>query len=200
MGGQGGKMKTAAQKAFTMIELLVVIAVIGVMATAVLSAINPLEQINKGNDTGYRSDSEQLLSAVDRYYSSLGYFPWQTGANDNANLNVAWSNVIALNTATSFIANLETTNEIKHGFTLRLLNTTRVPIQVMYDSTAASATMYACFTPKSNSFLTEAYNRCINTTESLGTPFSTTSTACGGGVGGSTGCSVATKNCSICLP
>lgn len=200
LGGKEDKMRKTALKAFTMIELLVVIAVIGVMATAVLSAINPLEQINKGTDTGYRSDSEQLLSAVDRYYSSLGYFPWQNGAQDTTNLSQAWGNVIALNTATGFINNLESTNEIKHGFTIRLLDPNRVPIEVMYNSAATSATMYACFTPKSNSFTTEAFNRCANTTATAGTPFDASSTACGGGVGGSTGCTIANKDCYVCLP
>ena len=68
------------QAGFTMIELLVVIAVLGVLATAVLAAINPIEQINKGRDTGHRSDAEQLLSAVDRYYALHELFPW----NDHA--------------------------------------------------------------------------------------------------------------------
>ena len=62
------------KKGFTMIELLIVIAILGILAVAVLSAINPLEQIRRGRDTGSRSDAEQLLNAVERYYSSRGYF------------------------------------------------------------------------------------------------------------------------------
>ncbi len=61
---------------FTMIELLVVIAVIGVLAVAVLSSINPIEQINKGRDTRSRSDAAQLISAVDRYFSIHEKYPW----------------------------------------------------------------------------------------------------------------------------
>lgn len=195
-------MRKVAQKAFTMIELLVVIAVIGVMATAVLSAINPLEQINKGNDTGLRSDAEQLLSAVDRYYSSLGYFPWMNGANDTAvNANVTWQNVISLNTNKNFLNNLESTQEVKHGFTLRLLDVNRSQIQLMYDNSAASPTMYACFVPKSNSFLTEALNRCKNTNSTAGTPYGSGAVACNGVLGSSTTCAdTANKNCYVCLP
>ena len=63
------------QAGFTMIELLVVIAVLGILAAAVLSAINPIEQINKGRDTGHRSDAEQLLSAVDRYFALHELYP-----------------------------------------------------------------------------------------------------------------------------
>ncbi|MBI3384748.1 type II secretion system protein [Candidatus Gottesmanbacteria bacterium] len=191
-------MRKAIQKGFTMIELLVVIAVIGVMATAVLSAINPLEQINKGNDTGLRSDAEQVLGAVDRYYSSLAYFPWQNGANDNF-VNVAWQNVIDLNTNRSALTNMENTQEIKHGFTLRLTDVKRTPIYLMYDNSSASPTMYACFVPKSNSFLTEAFNRCKGTAVTAGTPFGATGEACAGTVGASTTCNT-TKNCYVCLP
>lgn len=195
-------MKKFARKAFTMIELLVVIAVIGVMATAVLSAINPLEQINKGNDTGLRSDAEQLLSAVDRYYSSLGYFPWMNGANDAANVNVTWQNVISLNAASGyqpFLTNLESTQEIKHGFTLRLSDTNRTQLELMYDNSATSPTMYACFIPKSNSFLTEAHNRCKSTTTTAGTPYGSGVQACPGGLGASAPC-LTNKNCRVCLP
>ena len=70
-------------KGFTMIELLIVIAVIGILAVAVLSAINPLEQIRRGRDTGSRSDSEQLISAINRRYSVLALFPWQASEGED---------------------------------------------------------------------------------------------------------------------
>lgn len=67
---------------FTMIELLIVITILGILAVAVLSAINPIEQINRGRDTGSRSDAEQLLSAIDRYYAFNGYYPWVSSASE----------------------------------------------------------------------------------------------------------------------
>ena len=60
------------------------------MAVAVLSAINPVEQINRGHDTSSRSDAEQLISAVDRFNANKGYFPWQSSENDT-NLGVGAS-------------------------------------------------------------------------------------------------------------
>jgi type II secretory pathway pseudopilin PulG len=65
-----------------MIELLIVITILGILAVAVLSAINPIEQINRGRDTGRQSDAEQLLSAIDRYNAFQGYYPWQDDADD----------------------------------------------------------------------------------------------------------------------
>ena len=63
-------------KGFTLIELLIVVALIGVLAVALLSVINPLEQLKKARDAGKKSDSAELLNAYERYYSTFGCFPW----------------------------------------------------------------------------------------------------------------------------
>ena len=67
------------RKGFTLIELLIVITLLGILAVAVLSAINPIEQINRSRDTSSKSDAEQLINAIDRYYASKGYYPWTSG-------------------------------------------------------------------------------------------------------------------------
>lgn len=68
------------KKGFTLIELLVVITLIGILAIAVLSALNPIEQINKARDAGRRSDAAQIMSAIDRYYASNELFPWNNSS------------------------------------------------------------------------------------------------------------------------
>jgi len=83
-----------SQAGFTMIDLLIVIAILGILAVAVLSAINPIEQINRGRDTGSRSDAEQLLSAIDRYNAFQGYYPWQIGASEASAIPVAWTQMV----------------------------------------------------------------------------------------------------------
>ncbi len=79
---KGNMKKITTQLGFTMIELLIVITILGILAVAVLSAINPIEQINRGRDTGSQSDAEQLLSSIDRYNAFQGYYPWQYSADD----------------------------------------------------------------------------------------------------------------------
>jgi prepilin-type N-terminal cleavage/methylation domain-containing protein len=67
-------------KGFTLIELLIVIAVLGILIVAILSAIDPLEQIRKARDAGRKSDAAELLSAYERYYSTFQCYPWDDGA------------------------------------------------------------------------------------------------------------------------
>jgi len=75
-------MRLLKNKGFTLIELLVVISLIGILAVAVLSAINPIEQLNKGRDAGRRADAAQILKSIDQYFASTEEFPWN---------NVGWT-------------------------------------------------------------------------------------------------------------
>ena len=155
-GGQG----------FTMIELLIVIAVLGILAVAVLSAINPIEQINRGKDTGTRSDSEQLLSASDRYYTSKGYYPWMLNAQS---VSYAVTPLVEITTKTQpFGTDLQEiltrlssggTEEIKESFVTRIIGADVTHLWLYHNNLSSGAT-YVCFIPKSGSFREEAWNRC----------------------------------------
>lgn len=176
---------------FTLIELLIVIAVLGILAVAVLSAINPIEQINRSKDTGSRSDSEQFLSAIDRFYASQSYYPWQTGAGDTTGMPVAWgkvTNSYPLNA----IANLSEagtsgTGELKTAYVTRITLSTYNPL-LIYKGSADTNSVYVCFKPLSKSFQTEAKTRCLAPPTDFPGSACTNTTDCGTG-----------GNC-ICLP
>jgi prepilin-type N-terminal cleavage/methylation domain-containing protein len=58
------------RRGFTLIELLVVIAVIGVLASIVLLAVNPAEQLARGRDANRISAIEGLGKATSNYVTS----------------------------------------------------------------------------------------------------------------------------------
>jgi len=66
---------------FTLVELLIVIGLLGAIALIVIAAINPIEQSNRARDTRFKSDSAQLISAIDRYFASRQEFPWVTAGS-----------------------------------------------------------------------------------------------------------------------
>lgn len=171
-----------SQLAFTMIELLIVIAILGILAVAVLAAINPVEQINRGRDTGTRSDAEQLLSAIDRYYAYKGYHPWQTSPNDAGAL--AWRGVsgdsqithgettipawMEIGDACSVLDKLSNgnadgscdgTNEIKRSFVTKVTENDYNHLFV-YAQGRSGDSVYVCFEPQSEGFKDEASTRC----------------------------------------
>lgn len=60
---------------FTLIELIVVIAMLGVLATVLITIINPLGQLAKARDAGRVSTMAQIRGALDEYLISNGDFP-----------------------------------------------------------------------------------------------------------------------------
>lgn len=164
-------------RGFTMIELLIVIAVLGILAVAVLAAINPIEQINRGRDTGSRSDAEQLLSAIDRYNASQMLWPWQDSNDPDADPEALdWKKVIIDDPAGSVCSMLWNlgkdiptapagctgTDEVKASFIERITNIAYNPLWIYYEA-GGGASVYVCFNPQSGSFSQEATTRCTGT-------------------------------------
>lgn len=159
-------MTARINKGFTLVELLIVIALLGVLAAAVLAAINPLEQANRARDTRMRSDASQFLAATDRYFVAQSEFPWQTvdpvnyDSSDDAVVFTANGAQTALFGICSSGAGgctadgvLITNNELKTEFRNRDFVTGTGFADYMYvaKEAGASSSVYACFIPLSKS-------------------------------------------------
>ena len=221
---------TSARSAagFTMIELLIVISILGILAVAVLSAINPVEQINRGRDTGSRSDAEQLLSAMDRFNAFQGYYPWVYNPNDpsavedplGGGMLLVDDNWFAAGTlaggpaAGDQCAVLDRLSEgddasadpctgsleLKRSFTQRIIGNGYNSLYV-YNAGTQGASTYVCFVPQSGAFIQEAETRCGDDT-GAGLPSDIADPAVIAQIcgGHSTGGTPNPDNLMICLP
>ncbi|KKQ74207.1 MAG: hypothetical protein US96_C0038G0004 [Candidatus Woesebacteria bacterium GW2011_GWB1_38_5b] len=66
---------------FTLIELLIVIAVLGVLAAVVLIAIDPIEQLGRGRDSGRKTSVTGIGRAIQTYYTAVGSYPAEATYN-----------------------------------------------------------------------------------------------------------------------
>jgi len=195
-------MKQKTAQGFTLIELLIVIAVLGILAVAVLSAINPIEQINRSRDTGMRSDSEQLIGAIDRYYASRQYYPWNADGNDTSTpLGTALVQITSASVPVSggepLLENLSSggTAELKDSFVNRITGSQKS--LYIYNRQTAGDSTYVCWIPYSASFRDEAWKRC---TDPAGLPDDFPSDACPVANCTSAASADTATGCYSCLP
>lgn len=164
---------------FTLVELLIVIALLGVLAAAVLAAINPLEQANRARDTRMRSDASQFLAAEDRYFVSQAKFTWVTNG-DVANNDAAFGFANATGAGVGLCGTagcttdglLITNNELKTEFRNRdFIKNGAVQTEALYVGKAlgASSSVYACWVPKSKSERAKATQTLTVGSPTLGT-------------------------------
>jgi len=130
------------KKGFTLIELLIVITIIGILAVAVLSAINPIEQIRRAQDQGLESDSAELLNAFERYYTAFFEYPWDALGGSDPDEALVSNNL-------TWIDELINKGEVKSQFR------NRDSWDQVY-TTLSGSTVSLCFDPQSQTFQEQA--------------------------------------------
>lgn len=75
------------KKGFTLIELLVIMAMIGVLASATITFINPLGQFQKQRDLQRKNDLAQIQRSLETYYNDNGKYPASSTAGPGAKIN-----------------------------------------------------------------------------------------------------------------
>lgn len=64
-----------SQKGFTLIELLIVIVIIGILASVLISVIDPTSQQNRAKDAGIEAAINKVVLATEGYVSAYGSVP-----------------------------------------------------------------------------------------------------------------------------
>ena len=176
--------KVATKRGFTLIELLIVIALLGALAVGLIAAIDPFEQLKKGQDTGMRNTVTEYHQAVIRYYAIKTEMPWcntTVGGNsivcdaDN-NGAITAATLLDLSQATDKIIS---TGELKSSFK----NLEDSKLQKIYvTGSNEPPKIVVCFQPISKAFLNDPNTKYDNKGQEI------TQTTAGDPCPGSTGC------------
>jgi len=75
------------KKGFTLIELIVAIGIISILATFVLTALNPMAQFEKAQDVKRKSDLAQIARALEVYYQDNGKYTASNSYKINITIN-----------------------------------------------------------------------------------------------------------------
>ena len=60
---------------FTLVELLIVISILSILTALLLLTLNPMTQIQKGQDAKRQQDLKEINTALDTYYNDHNYYP-----------------------------------------------------------------------------------------------------------------------------
>lgn len=139
-------------KGFTLIELLIVIALLGALAVALLAALDPLEQIKKGTDTGVRNTVAEIHGAIVRY-SALqgGVMPFTTGGT------LAFTNVGTIPSSEAYVAlqKVIDSGELKSDFAA-LAGAQLEKIYITGANSSGNQSVAVCYAPTAKSFRLDA--------------------------------------------
>ena len=141
---------------FTLIELLIVIALIGVLAVALLSTINPVEQTRKAKDSARKAAAAEMLNSLERFQATFFCYPWEITLTDPT---PACGTGTAPGTLTEadIVADMSVnSSEMKPEFFTRDVVTSTGTNRLKLTEGATSQLIHICFVPESESFQAQA--------------------------------------------
>ena len=145
-------MRYKDNKGFTLIELLIVIALIGVLAVALLSTINPLEQTRKAKDAGRKAAAAELLNSVERFHSTFFCYPQDYTKGTGCSSSVTQGTINILGLEDNLVTNSQ---EMKPEFFDRDV-VKDAGDHALIMTVDSDDLVHICFAPESQTFLSQA--------------------------------------------
>lgn len=144
---------------FTLIELLIVIGILGILATGLLAAVDPFEQLKKARDTNKRNAVVELHNGFIRYYATHGDLPWDdTGADAACQENFTTARVVSDTAADACVDELISDGELKEDFVSALGG----DADDIYISSADAVSVAVCFSPTSKAIFNDSATKYDN--------------------------------------
>lgn len=161
------------KKAFTLIEILIVIAIIGILAVAILIALDPVEQTNRANDVKHVTAQGEIRGAIQRYFASKFKYPWCATANPD-NSCATWllgcAGDVSPGAAFTGGCPAAVLTELQNAGELKGTISTTVRARVMLTTTGTGADYYVLFDPISKAESTFEDNGTYFTDNTCATP------------------------------
>ena len=149
---------TKRNQGFTLIELLIVIGVLGILASGLLAAVDPFEQLKKGRDSNRRNIVVELHNSMIRYYATHGSLPWDVAGSacDPTLVRASGSDVNSpVSALTDCVDMVIADGELKTDFMVAL----GTDADKIFVSSPSTVSLSACFSPESKSLFNDAATR-----------------------------------------
>ena len=152
------------KKGFTLIELLVVLGILGILAAALLAAINPVEQLKKAQDTSIKDLASNFVDASVEYYSTHNALPWFSAANGGTNCYAGGNTLsgIAVSSLANCVTNFVSEGDLKASFT-GSSNQSQIYVTNPNPQTGNASDVIVCFQPQSQSQQLDATTKYTQT-------------------------------------
>ncbi len=134
------KLKSKSKSGFTLIEVIVAVSIFAILSVIAISALNPVEQINRGKDEAVLNTASELYQSLERLQANNGSPPWDQSLQ---------AEVLTSDQGQEILDRLVERQELKKSFVTRNDNyLARIFISTSHDFGQISI----CFAPNSVAF------------------------------------------------
>jgi len=139
--------KTYLSSGFTIIEIIIIMVIVSTLVVIVLSALNPLEQINRGRDSSSLLLASEFIKTTDRFQAINQPHPWQEDLS---------AEPLSSDLSKEIIEKFISANELKNSY----INQNTQKLEKIFITTHNGyEEIFACFLPESHAFYSHDFTK-----------------------------------------